>query len=219
MVIIMSKRKILLNILKTLFFLVYISLYVFIITKIYKNNIWIYKSFVLLMVLILIIYITFKILTKIIPVPKQIIAKLVNISEKEKIVIITYQFLDEQYDYEVEFYEYDQNKYFKYGLDKWYTIIVKNNKVVKLLDPSQEPTIDKKEIEKKKYKETKFGLHIYMYYIFEFLFLIGLIMLPVEIVLTKIKINIAIIMVIEIINIVLFIFNSVLLNDFKKPHI
>lgn len=216
MVITMNKKIFLLKFLKTLFSLIYITLYVFIITKTYKNSISIYKSFVLFMLLILIIYFTFRLLNKIIAIQRQLIAKLVSIKENNNSVIITYQYLDELYNYEVEFYEYDQNKYFKYGLDKWYTIIVQNNKVIKLLDPSQEPIIDKKELEKKQYKKTKYGIHIYMYYIFEFLFLIGLIILPVEIVLNEYKINALFFIVIETINLIIFVINSIILKNLKK---
>lgn len=212
MVIEMNKSN---SLLKIIFSLGFIALYVFGITKIYKTNIWVYKSYVLFVVLILIIYFMFRLLNKLIPNQIQLVAKLVSVRDDNNKAIITYQYLDEQYNYEVELLEYDQNKYFKYGLDKWYTIIVKNNKVVKLLDPSQEPIIDKKELEKKKNKKTKYGLHIYMFNVFEYLLLIGLIILPVEIVLTKVNINIVIVAAIEVVTIILFIFNSVLLSKLK----
>ena len=200
------------NLLKVIFTLLFIGLYLFMLKKIYNTNIWLYKSFVILMILILIIYFIYRIINKIFPKTKEIVAKIVEIKENSKGIEIIYQYLEEKYSHIVDFYEYDQNKYFKYAQDKWYTLIVTNQKIVKLLDPAMEPVIDDKILEKRYYKSLKFGLHIYMYYIYEILFLINLIIFPVIIVVTKYKINTIIFIIIELINLVLFILNSKVLK-------
>lgn len=212
----MKNRLILLNICKILFSLIFIILYIFVINKIYNTNIWVYKSFVLFMVFILIIYLIFNLLNKIIKVKKEMIAKIIDIKNEDNLVKITYQYLDNIYYQKVDFYEYDQNKYFKYKLYNWYTLVVENNKVVKLLDPALEPVILKKEIDKNNYRKLKYGIPIYLYYIYEFLFLINIILFPLEVVLTEYKINIVTFILIEIINIILFFLNSKIIKNNKK---
>ena len=142
------KNKIITNILKIFLSLIVISLYALIVINIYNTNIWLYKSYVLFMLLILIIYLIFRFIKNNTSQEEQLVAKVIKIDNVNNLVRITYEYLDKLFYYEVDFYEYDQNKYFKYRLDCWYSIIVKNNRVIKVLDPASEPIIDKKQLDK-----------------------------------------------------------------------
>ena len=206
----MNSRQIIKNLIKTIVSLLLLISYIFMITKF--SNIKIYKSFVLLMILVLIIYFVFRLINKFMLIEKQLVVKLIEKKEGNNIVIITYQYLNELYYYEVDANEYDQNKYFKYRLEDWYSVITKGNKVIKLLDPATAPVIDKKILEKHSNKKLKYNIHNYIYYIFEFLFVINIILFPLEIVLTNYKINIYIFIIIEVINIILFVINSKILK-------
>jgi len=210
----MNKKLLFKNSIKTIVSMLLLILYIFFVKKF--SNIKVYKSFVLLMILIIIIYFLFKLINKFMLIEKQLVVKLIEKKDGNNIVIITYQYLNELYYYEVDAYEYDQNKYFKYRLEDWYSVITKGNKVIKLLDPAAAPVIDKKILEKHSNKKLKYNIHTYIYYIFEFLFVINIILFPLEIVLTNYKINIYIFIIIEVINIILFVINSKILKNVES---
>jgi len=208
----MKGNAFLLKFLKILFTVLFLFLFGFIILKIYNSNIWIYKSYVLFMVLILVLYFVFRLLNVIVKVKKQIVAKIIDIKEFDNIIEITYQYMDENYIYKVDYSEYYENRVFKYTLYKWYTLIVENNKVIQLLDPALEPSVNNGNIEKKYYKTLKHNIHVYMFYLYEFLFLVNVILFPLVVVLTNYKINAVLFIIIELVNIVLFFVNSKILK-------
>jgi len=209
----MNKKQILKNFLKIFFCLIIIILYLFIITKF--SYIKVYKSFVLFVILILVIYFIFRVIDNLILIERQLVVKLIDRKEDKNRVNIIYQYLDELYDLDVDFYEYDQNKYFKYRLEDWYSVIVRGNKVIQLIDPASPPVVDKKKLEKLSHKKLIYNIHSYIYYIYEFLFVVNIILFPLEIVLTNYKINIYLFVIIEIINITLFIINIKILKKIK----
>jgi len=205
-------KKIILNVVKILLSIIMLFIYIYLVKLNYNKDIWVYKAFVLLMIFILILYFIFKLLKIIFPIKKEVTAKIVDIKEENNLVKITYQYLDNKYYYQIDFYEYDQNKYFKYTLNKWYLLIVLNNRVIELLDPTNDVVIDNKIIEKNYYKSLKYGIHIYMYYLYELLFLINIILFPLILVIENYKINVVLFILIEFINIVLFVVNSKILK-------